>query len=167
MYLSPAKPNLVLCLGAFCRNVSLALISGLRPRTGGAMERTTEKAPTVDVPGQASCMSSSSSLPSHTAHPSVTHGEESATRARPTEKNETSESASASPMNRQPGSDPLLEKPVPPWKPEPEDCCGSGCERCIFDVYYEQLEKYEEALSRWELRQRELGQTGDGKTPQK
>ncbi|WCJ43533.1 hypothetical protein M5689_024266 [Euphorbia peplus] len=32
--------------------------------------------------------------------------------------------------------------PPPPEKPEPGDCCGSGCVSCVWDVYYEQLEAY-------------------------
>ncbi|KAB2094771.1 hypothetical protein ES319_A02G182300v1 [Gossypium barbadense] len=32
--------------------------------------------------------------------------------------------------------------PPPPEKPEPGDCCGSGCVRCVWDVYYEELEAY-------------------------
>ena len=36
------------------------------------------------------------------------------------------------------------EKPSlpPPEKPLPGDCCGSGCVRCVWDVYYEELEEY-------------------------
>ncbi|KAL2966468.1 hypothetical protein AAZX31_16G119000 [Glycine max] len=32
---------------------------------------------------------------------------------------------------------PVKETPPPPEKPEPGDCCGSGCVR---DVYYDELE---------------------------
>uniref|UniRef100_A0A2P2N0L9 Oxidoreductase-like domain-containing protein n=1 Tax=Rhizophora mucronata TaxID=61149 RepID=A0A2P2N0L9_RHIMU len=32
--------------------------------------------------------------------------------------------------------------PPPPEMPEPGDCCGSGCVRCVWDVYYEELEAY-------------------------
>lgn len=32
--------------------------------------------------------------------------------------------------------------PPPPEKPEPGDCCGSGCVRCVWDVYYDELEDY-------------------------
>lgn len=35
------------------------------------------------------------------------------------------------------------EIPPPPEKPEPGDCCGSGCVRCVWDVYYEELEEYD------------------------
>ncbi|MED6107830.1 hypothetical protein PIB30_017912 [Stylosanthes scabra] len=34
------------------------------------------------------------------------------------------------------------EIPPPPEKPEPGDCCGSGCVRCVWDTYYEELEEY-------------------------
>ncbi|KAJ7968481.1 UPF0651 protein, mitochondrial [Quillaja saponaria] len=34
------------------------------------------------------------------------------------------------------------EIPQPPEKPLPGDCCGSGCVRCVWDVYYEELEDY-------------------------
>lgn len=34
------------------------------------------------------------------------------------------------------------EIPPPPEKPFPGDCCGSGCVRCVWDVYYEELEEY-------------------------
>jgi hypothetical protein len=32
--------------------------------------------------------------------------------------------------------------PPPPEKPLPGDCCGSGCVRCVWDMYYEELEEY-------------------------
>ena len=32
--------------------------------------------------------------------------------------------------------------PAAPEKPLPGDCCGSGCVRCVWDVYYEELEEY-------------------------
>ncbi|XP_024978148.1 uncharacterized protein LOC112515510 [Cynara cardunculus var. scolymus] len=36
----------------------------------------------------------------------------------------------------------LPEIPPPPEKPLPGDCCGSGCVRCVWDIYYEELEEY-------------------------
>lgn len=36
----------------------------------------------------------------------------------------------------------LQTPPPPPEKPLPGDCCGSGCARCVWDVYYEELEEY-------------------------
>ncbi|KAF4376871.1 hypothetical protein G4B88_015815 [Cannabis sativa] len=32
--------------------------------------------------------------------------------------------------------------PPPPEKPLPGDCCGSGCVRCLWDIYYDELEDY-------------------------
>lgn len=32
--------------------------------------------------------------------------------------------------------------PPPPEKPLPGDCCGSGCVRCVWDIYYEEVEEY-------------------------
>ncbi|KAL1332964.1 hypothetical protein HN51_061731 [Arachis hypogaea] len=32
--------------------------------------------------------------------------------------------------------------PPPPEKPEPGDCCGSGCVPCVWDTYYDELEEY-------------------------
>jgi len=49
----------------------------------------------------------------------------------------------------QPSDDP---PPVRPEAPDPGDCCGSGCVRCIYDVYEDALEHYEEALAAWQQR---------------
>lgn len=42
--------------------------------------------------------------------------------------------------------EPLPERSPPPLpeKPLPGDCCGSGCVRCVWDIYYEELEAYNE-----------------------
>jgi hypothetical protein len=42
-----------------------------------------------------------------------------------------------------------LPQPVPPTEPEPWECCGSGCEPCVYDRYWQELERYEEALEQW------------------
>ena len=42
--------------------------------------------------------------------------------------------------------------PSPPRKPEVYECCGSGCIPCIFDLYEEDLERYETALKKWNER---------------
>jgi hypothetical protein len=42
-----------------------------------------------------------------------------------------------------------LTKKQPPVKPEApgrDECCGDGCVRCVFNVYYDKLEKYEKDL---------------------
>lgn len=33
--------------------------------------------------------------------------------------------------------------PPPPEKPEPIECCGSGCVPCISDYYYDRLDAWE------------------------
>ena len=33
--------------------------------------------------------------------------------------------------------------PPKPEKPDPNECCGSGCVPCIFDYYYQRLEEWE------------------------
>jgi len=43
-------------------------------------------------------------------------------------------------------------RPLPPREPTPEECCGGGCEPCVFDRYYQALERYQEALGSWLLR---------------
>ena len=42
--------------------------------------------------------------------------------------------------------------PEPPRGPQPEECCGSGCGPCVYDVYWDKLERYEQALRDWQAR---------------
>lgn len=42
--------------------------------------------------------------------------------------------------------------PVPPVRPELEDCCHSGCEPCIFDLYEDAMDRYRSELQAWEMR---------------
>jgi len=43
-------------------------------------------------------------------------------------------------------------KPVPPAAPDPADCCGEGCVRCVWDVHDEAMMRYDEALAAWQAR---------------
>ena len=45
-------------------------------------------------------------------------------------------------------------KPQPPREPETGECCGGGCNPCIYDHYWEAMDRYEEALRLWEVRQK-------------
>jgi hypothetical protein len=47
-------------------------------------------------------------------------------------------------------SEPNPQLPRPPDRPETWECCNRGCCPCIFDYYYD-------ALERWENRARALG----------
>jgi hypothetical protein len=40
-------------------------------------------------------------------------------------------------------------RPLPPKEPELEDCCGTGCVNCVFDMYQIALENYGKALAGW------------------
>jgi hypothetical protein len=42
--------------------------------------------------------------------------------------------------------------PLPPREPQLEDCCGTGCVHCVFDMYEIALEQYAVALRAWEAR---------------
>ena len=33
--------------------------------------------------------------------------------------------------------------PAPPEKPSANECCGGGCVPCIYDYYYEAMEKWQ------------------------
>jgi len=43
-------------------------------------------------------------------------------------------------------SRPIPPVPSPPRKPEPHECCGTGCIPCVMDIYEEELFEYEKAL---------------------
>ena len=54
--------------------------------------------------------------------------------------------ADAKPNPMPDDADPRPEKPMPP---EPGDCCGGGCVRCVFDIHEATLERYEAELAAW------------------
>ena len=43
----------------------------------------------------------------------------------------------------------MSEKKLPPKPERPVDgeCCGGGCEPCVYDYYYEALAKWEAAVT--------------------
>ncbi|PZO07397.1 MAG: oxidoreductase-like protein [Lysobacteraceae bacterium] len=45
--------------------------------------------------------------------------------------------------------DPARDPPQPPEKPLPSDCCDSGCQRCVFEIYAEELERHAQRLAEW------------------
>jgi len=44
-------------------------------------------------------------------------------------------------------------QPVPPNPDDYTGCCDSGCTPCVFDLYWEAVARYEQALAAWEARQ--------------
>ncbi|MEX3933863.1 oxidoreductase-like domain-containing protein [Paraburkholderia phymatum] len=43
-------------------------------------------------------------------------------------------------------------RPTPPTRPDSDECCHSGCDTCIFDLYEDELTRYRAALDAWEAR---------------
>lgn len=43
-------------------------------------------------------------------------------------------------------------RPTRPEKPLPCDCCDTGCDPCVYDVYAEELEEYDRKLAEWQAR---------------
>lgn len=58
------------------------------------------------------------------------------------EKNPSIESETENTGKNQEKGAPQKQPPPPPEKPLPDDCCGSGCVRCVWDIYYDELEAY-------------------------
>ncbi|QDQ87518.1 oxidoreductase-like protein [Alcaligenaceae bacterium SJ-26] len=48
----------------------------------------------------------------------------------------------------------ILSDPPPqcPEAPGPNECCQSGCDPCVLDLYAEELQQYREALRQWQAR---------------
>jgi hypothetical protein len=45
-------------------------------------------------------------------------------------------------------------RPVEPPSPAADDCCRSGCDPCVFDLYTEAVERYLAQLKAWEERRK-------------
>ncbi|WP_300617716.1 oxidoreductase-like domain-containing protein [Dokdonella sp.] len=43
-------------------------------------------------------------------------------------------------------------RPLAPEPPLPGDCCDSGCDPCVHDLYTDELTLYRERLARWKER---------------
>ncbi|MGY0556678.1 MULTISPECIES: oxidoreductase-like domain-containing protein [unclassified Lysobacter] len=42
--------------------------------------------------------------------------------------------------------------PLLPERPLPMDCCDSGCERCVSDIYADEMDHYQVLLAAWRAR---------------
>lgn len=54
--------------------------------------------------------------------------------------------------------------PPPPRPPEAHECCGNGCDPCVYQLYDEALERWERRVARIRARRerrREQGSGGD------
>lgn len=43
-------------------------------------------------------------------------------------------------------------RPLPPERPLPGDCCDGGCDRCVYDIYADEVDDYKQRLTRWRER---------------
>lgn len=43
-------------------------------------------------------------------------------------------------------------RPVEPERPLPMECCDSGCDSCVHDVYADEVEHYRDLLAAWQER---------------
>jgi hypothetical protein len=59
-----------------------------------------------------------------------------------------------------PDDDPPPDQPVRPSK---DDCCGGGCNPCIFELYEAEFQRYEAELQAW--RERKMRREKDGSGP--
>ncbi|KAJ2504119.1 NADH-cytochrome b5 reductase-like [Coemansia sp. RSA 2049] len=50
----------------------------------------------------------------------------------------------------------VLRLPPAPEKPEPGDCCNSGCSPCIMDMYWDRMRTHKALVSRLEERYRQI-----------
>ena len=48
-----------------------------------------------------------------------------------------------------------MRKPKKPWEPYPDECCGRGCVPCVYDIYDDNLSKYEYNLKTFKTRCKE------------
>lgn len=55
-------------------------------------------------------------------------------------------------MANGPADDPRPEEPV---EPDLNECCGNGCEPCVFDTYAEKRRAWQQAVKDWEERHRD------------
>ncbi len=55
-----------------------------------------------------------------------------------------------------------IKLPPAPREPELDECCGSGCDPCVFDLYEQRLERWE---SRCEALRQAAAQRQEGETP--
>jgi hypothetical protein len=50
-------------------------------------------------------------------------------------------------MSERPEGEAREELPPKPVPPEPGECCGGGCVRCVLDVYAEELDRWEKQVA--------------------
>ena len=54
-------------------------------------------------------------------------------------------------------ADPSDPPPLEPTRPEDYECCGNGCEPCVFDLHAQAVDRWRIEMKAWRARQ--AGQT--------
>lgn len=54
--------------------------------------------------------------------------------------------------------------PPPPREPDLDECCGSGCDPCVFDLYDQRLERWRTRCEAIEAENRAAGHDPAGDT---
>ncbi len=54
----------------------------------------------------------------------------------------------------------LPPMPQPPEPPDLNDCCGNGCDPCIFDAHDLAMDEYRQALRAWQALEAQSRPTG-------
>lgn len=57
-------------------------------------------------------------------------------------------------------------RPVQPPRPDASDCCGGGCNPCVFEYYENEMDLYRAELLAWEERQAQAAPVKQKKGPQ-
>jgi hypothetical protein len=50
-------------------------------------------------------------------------------------------------------ADPRDPAPLEPPRPEDYECCGNGCEPCVFDLHAQAVERWRTEMKAWRERQ--------------
>lgn len=62
----------------------------------------------------------------------------------------------------------FCSKPVPPKMPEEHECCGNGCDECVWTFYFDDQKEYLAKKKKWDAEmksKREGAAVGGGDRP--
>lgn len=51
--------------------------------------------------------------------------------------------------------------PAPPEPPGDNECCGNGCDPCVWTVYQTEMNAYRQALARWQQQHQAAPENND------
>eukprot|EP01017_Pseudomicrothorax_dubius_P037927 TRINITY_DN5619_c0_g1_i4.p1 TRINITY_DN5619_c0_g1~~TRINITY_DN5619_c0_g1_i4.p1 ORF type:complete len:134 (+),score=21.43 TRINITY_DN5619_c0_g1_i4:131-532(+) len=65
------------------------------------------------------------------------------------QQHQTYENETATEINHVNYDELLRQKPEMPEKPEEYECCGNGCQLCVWDRYAQEMEHYKVKMAAW------------------